>query len=254
MDTQLSLSALLIGAASLGVLHTLIEPDHYLPFATLARLRGWSILHTMRTTFLCGLGHLLSSILIAFAGVAIGASVGEVEAVNDSLVGISKWVFFIFSLAYFIYGLKFAFAKKSLEESDIDSSEQSCCTVENVHHSDEHSDSFFCRACGHTHRAAHLHSADGINFWVLFFVFVFGPCEVLVPMVMYPASRFDWFGVAAVSGTFAFSTIAAMLAMVVSIYYGFKIINFDKIQRWGYLLTGVILLLCSIFMFIGFHQ
>lgn len=47
---------LTVTAASVGLIHTLIGPDHYLPFIVLAKARNWSVLRTGWITFLCGLG------------------------------------------------------------------------------------------------------------------------------------------------------------------------------------------------------
>ena len=35
------LSALCVTAASIGFLHTLFGPDHYLPFIVMAKAKGW---------------------------------------------------------------------------------------------------------------------------------------------------------------------------------------------------------------------
>ncbi len=50
-------SVLLWTAASLGLLHTLLGPDHYLPFAMMARAGRWSRAKTAFITLACGLGH-----------------------------------------------------------------------------------------------------------------------------------------------------------------------------------------------------
>ena len=41
-------------AASIGVVHTLLGPDHYLPFVALARTRRWSTARTAAVTAACG--------------------------------------------------------------------------------------------------------------------------------------------------------------------------------------------------------
>ena len=44
------LTLLLVTAASIGVVHTLLGPDHYLPFVAMAKARGWSLARTLRIT------------------------------------------------------------------------------------------------------------------------------------------------------------------------------------------------------------
>jgi hypothetical protein len=63
------LKALVITAASLGFFHTLLGPDHYLPFIMMSWARGWSGLKTGLITFLCGLGHICSSVVLGLIGV-----------------------------------------------------------------------------------------------------------------------------------------------------------------------------------------
>ena len=58
------LKILLITALSLGFIHTVLGPDHYLPFVAMAGARKWPKLKTFFVTFLCGLGHIFSSVAI----------------------------------------------------------------------------------------------------------------------------------------------------------------------------------------------
>ena len=46
----------------------------------------------------------------------------------------------------------------------------------------------------HDHHNEHLHAHEEsdkskFNFWVIFAIFVFGPCEPLIPILMYPAAK-----------------------------------------------------------------
>ncbi len=52
--------ALLIASASIGFVHTLFGPDHYLPFIMMSRAQGWTKIKTAWVTFLSGVGHVLS--------------------------------------------------------------------------------------------------------------------------------------------------------------------------------------------------
>ena len=56
---------LLVGAvATVGVLHTMV-PDHWVPITLIARQRGWSKSETARAALQAGIGHVLSTLLIA---------------------------------------------------------------------------------------------------------------------------------------------------------------------------------------------
>jgi len=62
MDNSMIL--LSVTAVSLGFLHTLLGPDHYLPFIVLSEARKWTVKKTMLITFFCGLGHVGSSVIL----------------------------------------------------------------------------------------------------------------------------------------------------------------------------------------------
>ena len=54
----------LVGAAiSVGAVHT-YAPDHWMPFAALARAGHWSPRRTAAITAVCGLGHVTVSVLL----------------------------------------------------------------------------------------------------------------------------------------------------------------------------------------------
>jgi hypothetical protein len=42
--------SLLLGAAAIALTHTVLGPDHYLPFVALARARRWSVARTATVT------------------------------------------------------------------------------------------------------------------------------------------------------------------------------------------------------------
>jgi nickel/cobalt transporter (NicO) family protein len=89
---------LLVGAvAAVGVLHTMV-PDHWVPISVIARQRGWSKAEAARASLLAGLGHALSTLLIALAvwlaGVVVAARFGQVvdTASSIALVAFGTWI------------------------------------------------------------------------------------------------------------------------------------------------------------------
>ena len=64
--------ALIIAAASIGFFHTLLGPDHYLPFIMMSWARRWSTSRTAVITLLCALGHIAGSVVLGLVGVAEG--------------------------------------------------------------------------------------------------------------------------------------------------------------------------------------
>jgi nickel/cobalt transporter (NicO) family protein len=72
-----------VTAVSIGFFHTILGPDHYLPFVVLSESKKWSLKKTMSITFLCGLGHVIGSVVLGFAGIAIGISISKIVAVES---------------------------------------------------------------------------------------------------------------------------------------------------------------------------
>ncbi len=77
MNSEITILALT--AASVGFVHTLFGPDHYLPFIVLAKSRKWSYRKTGIITLACGLGHVGSSIVLGLIGVAFGLGIHKLD-------------------------------------------------------------------------------------------------------------------------------------------------------------------------------
>ena len=97
---------LIITAASIGFFHTLFGPDHYLPFIVMAKARKWSLIKTAWITFLCGIGHIGSSVFLGLLGIALGVTVTKLEMLEAFRGNIAAWFLAAFGLAYFVWGLR----------------------------------------------------------------------------------------------------------------------------------------------------
>ena len=104
---------LLVGtAASIGFAHTILGPDHYVPFIVLSKARGWSALKTSAVTLLCGVGHVLSSIILGFIGIVLGIAVFRLESIEAFRGDIATWFVIIFGFTYFVWGVHRAIRNK----------------------------------------------------------------------------------------------------------------------------------------------
>jgi ABC-type nickel/cobalt efflux system permease component RcnA len=189
----------------------------------MAKARNWSLKQTLFTTVYCGLGHVASSIVISFAGMALGYGISHIEGIESVRGSMAGWAFFIFGLAYMIWGIFKA--------------------VKNRPHSHAHSHGGGgAHIHEHTHSADHIHAHAGnarsLTPWVLFVIFVLGPCEILIPLVMAPAANCDINGIAAVALLFSAVTVSTMCATVTVGYYGFKILPTAKIDRFMHAIAG----------------
>jgi len=221
-------------AATIAFLHAVFGPDHYLPFIVMSRARGWSIFKTTWITILCGIGHVGSSIVLGVIGIAAGIGVSRLEGVESVRGNIAAWAFLVFGLGYFIWGLHRAIAKKTHQHFHTHANG----TV----HQHEHV---------HVNNHNHVHSTN-MTPWILFTIFVLGPCEPLIPVLMYPAAKSSTMGIVQVSVVFSLVTILTMLTLVILFSYGLKLVTFGKVERYTHAIAGAIIFLSGFaILFLG---
>ncbi len=249
------LTALLLTAGSLGLVHTLIGPDHYIPFIAMSRARRWSRRKTLLITFLCGLGHVLSSVVIGLAGIGLGIAVARLEGVESTRGEIAAWLMIAFGAAYLAWGVW----KGVRNRPHVHAKVHADGAHDHNHDHDRHSEHPHI----HTHDGGreHVHVHDSgpastpetaappakanITPWVLFTIFVFGPCEPLIPILIYPAARMGTSAVVIVTSAFALATIGTMLAVVGLGSFGLRIARFGGLERWMHAAAGAMVFLCG---------
>ncbi len=224
---------LLIGtAAFIGVSHTLAGPDHYVPFIAMARIGGWSVRKLALVTSLCGVGHVLGSVVLGALGIALGWALGGLEWFEGLRGDLAGWLLLGFGLAYAAYGLRLA-------HRDRRHSHRHAHEDGTVH---DHE---------HDHHGAHAHVHDNeatssrMTPWILFTIFVFGPCEPLIPLLMYPAFALGWPVVAAVALVFSVATIGTMLAVTLLAHAGTRFVRVAPLERYSHALAGLALFACG---------
>jgi sulfite exporter TauE/SafE len=222
---------LTITAASMGFFHTIVGPDHYIPFIAMARARKWSLIKTAWITLLCGAGHILSSVAIGIAGVILGLTVAKLEFIESFRGDIAGWALIVFGLLYCIWGVRKAIRGKPHEHYHVHVHENG-----HIH--------------PHIHEAEHVHvhgNVDTSNLtpWILFTIFIFGPCEPLIPILMYPAAKGNIFGVIWVTAIFGFTTIFTMLGLVLVSSFGINFFPLGHLERYSHALAGGTICLCG---------
>lgn len=230
MDPKIS--ALALTAASLGFLHTIIGPDHYLPFVMMSWARQWSWAKTTVITVLCGLGHIASSVVLGLIGVWLGLVLKKLTIVESFRGNIAAWLLIGFGLVYFVWGLRRAYRNRPHEHRHFHDSD--------LRHTHKHS---------HDQQHAHIHndrSKVSIAPWALFVVFIFGPCEVLIPTLMYPAATSGWFGVIVVTSVFGAATIATMVGAVLLVRAGVNFVRLSIMERFAHAIAGATICLCGL--------
>ena len=173
-------TALLSTAAVLGVVHTLLGPDHYVPFVAMGRARGWSLGRTLGVTATCGVGHIAGSVALGAIGIATGRAIAGLESFEAARGGLAGWLLVGFGLAYLAWGLKSAYRNRPHTQwhGHADGTVHAHTHVYRREHAHAHAAPV---AAGSAPENGETRS---ITPWVLFTIFVFGPCEPLVPLLM----------------------------------------------------------------------
>lgn len=204
-------------AVTIAFTHTILGPDHYLPFIAMSRAGHWTLRKTIMVTVLCGLAHVLSSVLIGIVGITLGISVLKLENIESSRGDLAGWMFIGFGLAYTVWGIRRALkTRPNLQAHSPTTSNRPLTT------------------------------------WILFTMFLFGPCEPLIPLLMFPAAQLHWTEVIIVSTLFAVVTIFTMTGMVVAAVraaertsrFGGRFLGHFT-YRFGHAVAGCVVLICG---------
>jgi ABC-type nickel/cobalt efflux system permease component RcnA len=226
--------------AGLGFVHTVLGPDHYIPFVFLSKARKWKLQKTISITLLCGFGHVLSSVLLGFLGIALSYGVTELTDLEAMRGTWAAWGFTVFGLLYMLWGLYRAYSNRPHKHLHLHNG--------GIAHEHTHE---------HLQEHDHMHATEkmtNITPWVLFIIFVLGPCEPLIPTIIYPAvqERGSISEAIIVSVVFMIATLVTMVAMVLLLEKGIKTVYLKKMERYSHALAGAMLLLSGIgILFLG---
>lgn len=219
-------------AASIGLVHTILGPDHYLPFIVISRARKWPLRKTLLISFLCGLGHVLSSVVLGFIGIALGIAVFKLENVESFRGSLAAWFLIAFGFAYFVWGVRRAVLNRPHRHRHLH--------VDGAEHEHTHV---------HASEHHHLHEAEtktNLTPWILFIIFVFGPCEPLIPLVMYPAAKHNIAGVVLVASAFGVTTILTMLTIIAAASWGMHFVRLGRLERYAHALAGAMIFISGL--------
>lgn len=227
-STALALTALWWAAVSVAVLHTLAGPDHYLPFIAIAKSRGYSMGKTMLWTFLCGLGHVGSALLLAVAFVWFSHWLAQeqFEWLENNRGDLAAYSLIGLGSAYILWSLRHRLQhRKGL-----------------AHH--------HAFGPGHASTGLEPNGKASITVWVVFIIFVLGPCEALLPVLM-GSSVLGMSAVISSTLLFSAATIGTMLFMVAAGMLGLRYVKIHFLQRYAHETAGFTILLCGLLILCG---
>ena len=214
MPDPIQTTTLLLGtAASLAIVHTLLGIDHSFPFVALGRARGWTLARTLLVTALCGAGHVASSVVIGAVGVGLGIATDALLWLESARGELAAALLIGFGLAYAAWAVWRGFRGP---------------------------DGARLRGGPAGARFEGPGGADRVTPWALFIVFVLGPCEPLIPLMVVPGMAGDWLAVAAVVGVFGLLTVGAMLLAVAAAWRGVALLGAGRIGRHADVAAGLV--------------
>ena len=225
---------LLLTAFGVAFLHTVLGPDHYLPFVGMARAFHWSRLRLLTITLVCGLGHVLSSVVLGVLGIVFGWGLSHLTIVESARGRVAAYALVAFGLIYFAWGVKRALRHRPHEHLHL------------------HEDGAV-HLHQHVHEGGHLHMhglkervTKSPTLWMLFSVFLLGPCEPLIPLLMYPATQQSWATVAMVSAAFGVTTLVTMAALTLLGAAGVEHLRLGRLEPYMHAAAGATVTVCGL--------
>ncbi len=228
METDINL--LVASAAMIAFVHTLLGPDHYLPFVAMAKANNWRLKKIVTVTLACGVGHIFGSIVLGFIGIALSIQVSSLEMFESFRGEMAAWALIAVGLTFTVWGVHKA--------------------MRNRPHSHSHAHGGAIHSHTHVHHDEHVHlhrgrSKNSIAPWAILIVFVLGPCEPLIPLLMYPAAQASTVGLIMVTFVFGLVTMLTMLGMVCLSAWGMSFVNLPRLARFDHAIAGFTILMCG---------
>ncbi|TRX65998.1 sulfite exporter TauE/SafE family protein [Carboxylicivirga sp. M1479] len=204
------LQILVISAASIGFFHTLFGPDHYLPFIMIGKAREWKLGKILALTLVCGIGHILSSVVVGLIGIGLEMQVEKLNWFESFRGNLAAWALIAFGLLYALWGVRRWYKN----------------------HNHDHTDK--------------LKDSKNITPWVLFIIFALGPCEPLIPILMYPAAIESIGSLVLVTSVFGLVTLTTMTIAVLVASYGLTFLNLKRFENLGHPIAGFVIFLSGL--------
>ncbi len=215
---------LFLSSCSTAVIHALI-PDHWLPFALMARAQRWSEKRTAVLTGLAGSLHVLVSTLVGALAIAVGSvSVqGLAERAGRSLDFLGGALLVVFGTAYGLWAHRRearAHAWGRTRPGPTDGAGEE----------------------GHVHVHGHLLERwfrGALTGSALVLIIGISPCALLVP-ILFAASAEGPSAILAAALGFALCTIGTMVSVALVATRGMKGLDLPLFTRYGDLASGAL--------------
>ncbi len=201
---------LVAAAMTVGSLHSL-APDHWVPFAALARAQNWPAGRTARVTLLCGFGHVTVSVLLGLLGLVFGRQM--LETFGHRMEAVAGLLLVAFGLLYAVWGLRRTAGR-------------------HLH--------------GHAHvHYDHVHDPGRMTARGLFLLFCADPCVAVVPL-LFAAAPLGTLQTAGLVALYELATLATMVALVLPARAGAQLLRGAWFARYGDATAGGLIVLTGL--------
>jgi hypothetical protein len=166
-------------------------------------------------------------VLLGLGGAAIGWSVSKIGWLESVRGGVAGWALLSFGVLYAAWGLWRAAMDRRHKHFDL--YEDGSLYVYEHRHGD----------------AVPLRERHRVTPWVMFLIFLLGPCEPMIPLLYFPAAKSSLDGMVLLVSVYTFFTLLTMVAMVALGYFGISFLKTEKLERYMHALGGITITICG---------
>ncbi|MDF1612794.1 hypothetical protein [Stygiobacter electus] len=204
---------ILIGSILLSLVHASI-PNHWLPLVAIGKVEKWKLQETLSVTFITGVSHTISTIIIGIIVGIIGYQLSETYHFVTHVI--APLVLIMLGLIYFYQDYQHSKIKTIHEHSHINVDELI--------------------------QKKKTKKAIVTSLSVAMF---FSPC-IEVEVYYFTAARIGWLGIAIVSITYFFVTVLGMMILVYLAIKGIEKFRIKFFEHREKLISGIILLIVGL--------
>lgn len=200
--------SIFIGSLLISLLHAVI-PNHWLPVLAIGKKEGWSLAETTRITFIAGMAHVISTVII---GLLLGLIGGELtQHIEDFTRIIGPSILILIGL-YFVRQ-HYTHHHFHLQKEQIEKKRKKSSII-----------------------------------LALIIAMFLSPCMEIEAYFLLAGSK-GWYMLAAIAVMYSVITIAGMLIWIRIVYKGLLKLNWHKWEHNAGIITGLVLIATGLISF-----
>ena len=200
--------SIFIGSLLISLLHAAI-PNHWLPVLAIGKKEGWSLAETTRVTFIAGMAHVISTVII---GLLLGLIGSELSVHIEDFTRIIGPSILILIGLYFVRQ-HYTHHHFHLQKEQIEKKRKKSSII-----------------------------------LALIIAMFLSPCMEIEAYFLLAGSN-GWYVLAAIAAMYSIITIAGMLIWIRIVYKGLLKLNWHKWEHNAGIITGLVLIITGIISF-----